>query len=337
MNVPIPTAKSIAIFRPLNTYIGQYRQSIKSWEAEEKLDLFFYRPLGFLCAKTAKFIGISPTEVTVLGIFSGLAAAFCFWQYVNLPILSGRPGFADLLSFYAGVFFFLLSGILDSADGQLARLTGKSSRVGLVLDGVADNIVFTSVYIAAISALIRADAYGPYFFFFALLAGFAHSNQSAMLDFMHREYLYFGCGKNHNDDYWNPTLEEARNFREKGNVREIIVPLLRYSWIWQQQKFSVRSSQQRMRMKAKLQELSDNGGDTDHFSAAYRSYNRYIISFWRLLGSNFHTFAIIFFIFIRHFEWYLLWVDLLGLNLVMVVANYWQKKQDEKFFKLFAI
>lgn len=36
--------------------------------------------------------------------------------------------------------------ILDGVDGQLARLTNRQSEFGKVIDGLADNVTFVSVY-----------------------------------------------------------------------------------------------------------------------------------------------------------------------------------------------
>ena len=41
----------------------------------------------------------------------------------------------------------ILANAFDNADGQLARLTKRGSRAGRALDGLADNLVFMSIYV----------------------------------------------------------------------------------------------------------------------------------------------------------------------------------------------
>ena len=70
-------------------------------------------------------IGLSPNQVTaaafVVGLSSGAAA------YLRQPVIA--------------VVLLWLSGLLDAVDGTMARMTGKSSLFGAVLDVVSDRIV----------------------------------------------------------------------------------------------------------------------------------------------------------------------------------------------------
>ena len=45
-----------------------YRASIKSADTEEKLDMWFYRPLGFRCALFFRNRGIHPNVITIISI-----------------------------------------------------------------------------------------------------------------------------------------------------------------------------------------------------------------------------------------------------------------------------
>ena len=99
----------------------------------------------------------------------------------------------SIASLSAASLLLIFAGIFDSSDGQLARMGGKSTKLGLVLDGLCDNLVFSSAYIG--STLTVMPIWGYWIWPIALLAGFCHSFQSAMLDYYNREYLYFGCGK----------------------------------------------------------------------------------------------------------------------------------------------
>lgn len=289
----------------------EYWKSIKSFDTEEKLDLYFYRPFGFLIAKGAWKIGLSPTALTFIGLVLGLASGFFFYRNVETTSLL----IASVLLVMAGVF--------DSSDGQLARMGGKSTKLGLVLDGLCDNLVFASAYIG--STLTLMPAYGWGIWPVALLAGAAHSLQSSMLDYYNREYLYFGCGKV-KGDYWNPTLSEARREKSQARGEDSFFWFLRFSWVWQQTKLSSRRDADRLRWREMLA-----GPRGDEFQEVYRDHNRLILRLWRLMGPNFHTILILFSVFLRRFDLYLILGDILFLTLALWLLRSLQRSQDEKF------
>jgi CDP-diacylglycerol--glycerol-3-phosphate 3-phosphatidyltransferase len=69
-------------------------------------------------------LGVSPHAVSALGLGGNLAAA----------VLVAR---GELL---AGGIVMLVASALDSLDGALARLTGRASRVGALLDATLDRV-----------------------------------------------------------------------------------------------------------------------------------------------------------------------------------------------------
>lgn len=73
-------------------------------------------------------LAVTPNQVTVVAILVGLAAA----------VLASRGGYAALA--VAGVLLELNS-ILDSVDGELARLRFQYSKLGQWLDNLSDEIV----------------------------------------------------------------------------------------------------------------------------------------------------------------------------------------------------
>jgi len=288
----------------------EYWKSIKSFDTEEKLDLYFYRPVGFVIAKAAFPLRLTPTILTLIGCALGIAAGFFFYA----PASNQSLLIASLL--------FVLAGIFDSSDGQMARMGGKSTPFGLALDGLCDNLVFLSVYVG--NTLNLMPAYGPWIWPIAVLAGLCHSSQSSLLDFFNRDYLYFGCGKV-NGDYWNPTLDEAREGRAETSGRERILWELRFSWIWQQNTFSKRPAIRRKRWRELVL-----GPRSEEFQALYRDHNRLILRFWRLMGANMHTILIITAAFARRFDLYLIFGDILFLTAAMLVLRLAQARQDAK-------
>ena len=118
----------------------EYRSSLKSMDTEEHIDLWFYRPLGFLWAKFFAWLGVTPNWVTIASIFLGVAGGVLFYF--------GQPELRWLN--YVGILLIIWANSYDSADGQLARMTQQYSRLGRILDGVAGFTWFTPIYLALV-------------------------------------------------------------------------------------------------------------------------------------------------------------------------------------------
>ena len=148
---------------------------------EEWIDLRFFRPLGFWIANALRSTRASPDQVTIASLAIGLVAGHL--MFYASPTLNA-----------IGVALFVLSDVLDSADGQLARIRGTSTRFGRILDGVADNLRFINLYLHLLARLAFAG-FGWEALALAALAGASHSFQSAAVDFIRQAYLYLGIGR----------------------------------------------------------------------------------------------------------------------------------------------
>lgn len=118
----------------------------KSSDTEEWFDLIFNRPLGYLWARFFNHYGVHPNVVTVLSILLGAAGAFLFHYDADTP--------TGLLLNVIGVVLFAWADVFDSTDGQLARMSGKKTQFGRILDGASGDIWFICVYF---SVAVRLD------------------------------------------------------------------------------------------------------------------------------------------------------------------------------------
>src|SRR5205823_4857489 len=123
---------------------------------------------------------VSPDMVTLASLVLGVLAGHLFW-YTN--------GWVNA----AGVLLFIVSDVLDSADGQLARLRGTSTRMGRILDGLADTGRFVSLY-GHLGARLYVAGWGWGGPVLALAALLSHSYQAAAADFIRQAYLHFAMG-----------------------------------------------------------------------------------------------------------------------------------------------
>jgi hypothetical protein len=148
---------------------------------EEWIDLRFFRPAGLRLARALAPTAVTPNQVTVWGMLVGVLAGHLFYynsRTVNL----------------VGVALFIVSDVFDSADGQLARMRGTSSRLGRLLDGSGDSVRFISLYGHLLVRLLNAD-WGWSAVLLMAIAGWSHSLQSAAVDFVRNAFLEVAEGE----------------------------------------------------------------------------------------------------------------------------------------------
>lgn len=149
------TAKAAAkaTHRPLRSRI-EYSRALYLLKAAQKpghgvpaYTRWVNRRLARFAAAAAASWGISANAVTVISAAFSTAAIIC---------LAVAPASAWL---GAVIAVLLAAGyVLDSADGQVARLTGSSSLAGEWLDHVVDSVRIPAIHLAVFVGIWRADA-----------------------------------------------------------------------------------------------------------------------------------------------------------------------------------
>ena len=190
-----------------------YNASIKSYDTEEFIDLWFYRPLGFHCALFFRNRGIHPNIVTIASILLGIAAGICFTQ-------------ENLRWNILGILLLMWANLYDSTDGQLARITGQKTRWGRILDGFAGDVWFFFIYAAiAIRTTFEPIPFAPQYEWGVLIwilcsfAGFwVHGSQCQLADYYRNIHLFF-INENNGNEFDN-SQAQRKLFKEttwKGN------------------------------------------------------------------------------------------------------------------------
>jgi phosphatidylglycerophosphate synthase len=96
----------------------------KPWDS--RLARFLIRPL--------KNSRVTPNHITTLGLITGLAAGALY--------ASGEGGLANV-----GALLFMLSALIDHADGELARFAGKSSKFGSYYDQIVGVVNYVALFV----------------------------------------------------------------------------------------------------------------------------------------------------------------------------------------------
>ena len=121
-------------------------------EEHQFLDLSDYgRKPARLIANAFKNTSITPVQVTMMFVISGLLAIYCILNH----------------QFYLAAFFLILKSILDAADGELARIKNTPSYTGRYFDSISD-IILNALFLISIGFITNAPLYMVLFAFIAI-------------------------------------------------------------------------------------------------------------------------------------------------------------------------
>ncbi|MFD0164091.1 CDP-alcohol phosphatidyltransferase family protein [Streptomyces decoyicus] len=124
--------------------IRQLSAAQKSAKGVSLYSRYVNRPAGRVLAAAGYTLKLTPNQVTMI------SALFTFAGVVMIATLRPSPAVA------AGIFAALVLGFaLDSADGQLARLTGNGSAAGEWLDHVVDCAKMLALHMAVLLSFYR--------------------------------------------------------------------------------------------------------------------------------------------------------------------------------------
>lgn len=167
----------------------------KSKDTEELIDRFFFRPAGYGIAVISEKLKLTPNSLTIISIILGVLAGHLYY-YKSICIN------------IAGILLFIFADILDSADGQLARITNNTTKTGRIFDGVATNLISISIYMHLCLRSLDSEI-GWWIFLIGAVAGASHVMQAATADLYRHAYLYIVCGKEKSD------LDSSKDIREQ--------------------------------------------------------------------------------------------------------------------------
>lgn len=166
-------------------FVTEMRSTYKSMDTEEKWDIWVVRPIGFVEACICRRLHIHPNAITIVSILFGAVSGYFFF-----------PGNSHMV--LIGALLLFLANTMDSADGQLARMTRQYTMLGRVLDGFAGDVWFFSIYLfimlrmASMPIPFTSVEWGWLSFVLVPLCGFYfHSTQSTLSDYYRNIHLHF--------------------------------------------------------------------------------------------------------------------------------------------------
>lgn len=284
---------------------SSYRDSLKSMDTEEHIDLFFYRPIGYAWACLARKLGVTPNAITIASIFLGIGAGVMFY-------------FNSLWMNVVGMLLLIWANSFDSADGQLARMTKQYSRLGRILDGLSGDVWFACIYVAI---CLRENVTSAFFmehpwviWVVAVVTGICHAKQAAMADYYRQFHLYFLKGEDGSE------LETASDLKTK---------LATLSWsrdFWKKLTLTVYTNytvQQEatapamQALRRELQQRFPSGRIPQSFRDAFRAASLPLMKFTNILSFNWRTIALFISLFLK-MPWLYFAFELVVLNNLLV-------------------
>ena len=276
--------------------VSAVEASYKARDVEAFIDLYFYRKLGYRLALIFARLRMTPAQVTLAGAVLGMTAGHLYY-------------YRDLRWNLLGMFLHVLCNAFDNADGQLARLTKQGSRAGRALDGLADNLVFISVY-AHLCLRYTSGGGSPLIWLLALAAGASHSMQSAAADYFRNAYLHFAEGKGRAELDASEALQ-AEFDRLRWSTQPVKKFLLRlYLNYTRQQEWLVPCLGQLKRLAAPPNDAQ--------IADAYRSASRPLIKWTNLLATNPRMILLFALLFLGQPIWYFV-AELTLFNVVLLL------------------
>ncbi len=272
--------------------------TLKSADTEEFIDIHFYRPIGYRWALFFHKLNITPNQITIASIFIGVAAGICFY-------------FEDLWVTTLGIFLLIWANSYDSADGQLARMTGQKSELGRILDGACGDFWFGSIYFAIIFRL--QPEWGWKIWLLGIVTGYFHAKQAAMADYYRNLHLLFLKGKSGSELDNSVALKEK--YKTLSWKKNFLVKLFETFYL------AYTQGQERWtpRMQEMLHILKQLYGEhvPDSFRAEFRKKSLPLMKYTNMLSFNTRAIALCISLLIK-MPWLYFVFEMTVLNIMLV-------------------
>jgi hypothetical protein len=272
--------------------------TLKSPDTEEFIDIHFYRPIGYRWALLFNKLNISPNTVTIAAIIIGIAAGICFYP-TSLKI--------NIL----GMFLLIWANSYDSADGQLARMTGKKSELGRMLDGMCGIVWFAVIYLAVGFRL--APVWGGWIWVLAVTTGFFHGKQAGMADYYRNIHLFFLKGKAGSElSDFAALKENHRQMSWKNDFADKLLAVYYINYTKEQEAWTPRFQQMMQQLREKYPEEVPAW-----FRSAFREKSLPLMKYTNMLSFNTRVIVLFIALFIN-LPWVYFVFELTALNAMLI-------------------
>jgi type IV secretory pathway VirB3-like protein len=237
----------------------EYKKSLKHIEAEEPLDLYFYRIISFLFVKIILPFPITPNQISMAALVMGVISAVFY-------------AFGSKEALLIAAVFYAMYYLFDLSDGQVARLKKNGTRIGRIVDGIADYVTHVSIYIGL--GIGMGNTLNTWLLVLATLL--CLMVQVILFDFYRNRYLEYTLGAVNlfGDDVKQFQQEYVELKRSPGKIMEKLVYYLYLKYVAVQQYFISKTAKEQ------------NNKNFDKVD--FLKKNKLIVRLWSFMGSSLH-------------------------------------------------
>lgn len=265
-------------------------------------------PIGLIFCMLFKKMGMTPNFVSILSLIAGFIGGVLFyWNdfWLNL----------------AGVLLIILSMIWDCTDGQLARLTHKTSVIGRLLDGIATVACYVAAYIALGLRMqhecipFTDTLWGGWVWAMIVPIGLiCHAGQDRMADYYRNLHLlFFTRGDGSEFDRSKALYEQFRTEKESVFKRFYLFMYANYTKM--QEQYSPR-------LQKFLAVAGDDGKYPEPVRECFLTESRKYIQLTNLLTINFRAIVMFLLVLIGQYAFYFPFLVLMELINIYMIVRY---------------
>lgn len=169
---------------------GKIERPRRPREMQDRLNYHLYHPLAW---RLARLLAHTPLTPNMVSVFGGLLVVAAGVVYFNMDATGGSWALGWPWGAMLGMVLHMSWHVVDGADGDLARITGRSSPIGEMVDGICDYASHIVLYVLLAFVLTRQIGAGQAWVW-TLAAGASHIIQSNHVEVQRRFYQYWTYG-----------------------------------------------------------------------------------------------------------------------------------------------
>jgi phosphatidylglycerophosphate synthase len=271
-------------------------------ELQDGLNHYLYHPLAWRLALLLAKTPLTPNMVSVIGAMNVVGAAFVYgWGFAHGW---GWKGAA------LGMALHMAWHVWDGADGDLARITGRASPIGEMVDGICDYASHVVMYFVLgwiayeqISSWSGSSLVGLIAWPLMLAAGVSHVIQANHVEVQKRSYQWWVYAKP-----WIRQTREKADASTKEGASGALVSLYMYVG----GKFAGNTPQ----IDEAVDEAQGNPARLEAIRTAARKEAPALLGILKVLGPNPRAVLLGFSMLAGSPIWFFLWL-VIGLNLTL--------------------
>ena len=309
-----------------NKIMTETKAARKADDVDGFLDKYVWEPVAMVFSRIFIRLGIVPNVISLLSLVIGVTGG----------ILLGNPSRKlNLL----GMVLLFFSGIFDTCDGQVARLTNNRSPLGRFLDGSCDTLVDVAAFLAMACRLSKENIpftnapWGWVIFPIVIYCGvFCVGRQCSMADHYRNLHLYF-LGNSYGSE-----LDRSKNVAAKLKKRkEEGAPFWELFYLWAYGTFTRAQEAQSPKMERLLDAMEKCGKELpEGLREDFLNESAKYIKLAPALTYNIRTVALFVCIALGKYFWFFLFQMTVVEAICFYMINRYEKIADRMYQKYFS-